>query len=331
MPNVSDKFATMCYDHPNMREFVFSCKGRPFAMMSSEKIPVPSLTLIDFNLVQDLGIKMTEIQCSKFTFAGIKLRILGKIHQTVQCVKNGKLKGNVHIKANVVENLSATFDSHSIAGTKMVKFLSTAALTPDPPTRTPSFSTTTPMSPTKNTRSCCPCSAPVVPSTPPTPSPPSTPTFKGRSSPPGFPPVPQYRPEPVITEPTAPVSKPPIGSVRRLQLRPGDSAYRDWYHGRVTKIRRPGLAWVDVLRLEGDPFIDDEPIYGDNVAYSGIDVAVNDVVLFRGHSRDPDLAWAEARPHIYVVYNDEEVRELQHHGVEVPECPPENLPAGYYG
>jgi len=329
MAKVSERFVTTCYDHPDMKEFVFSCKGRPFAMMSSEKIPVPSLTLIYFNLVQDLGIKMTEIQCSKFTFTGIKLRILGKIHQTVQCVKDGKLKGNVHIKAYVIENLTASFDSHSIAGTKMTKFLSTSAPSPDPPTRAPSPSPSAQMTPPRDMKPCCSCSA--VPSTPPRPSLPSTSEPTGQSSPPGFPPVPQYRPEPVITEPAVPVSKPPVGSIRRLQLRPGDSAYRDWYHGRVTEIRRPGLAWVDVIRLEEDPYYYDEPVYGEYVAYSGIDISVDDVVLFRGHSREPNLEWAEARPHIYVVYNDEEVLQLQDHGVEVPECPPERLPGGYYG
>ena len=108
MSKVSNKFITMCYENyacPNMKEFVFSCKGRPFAMLSShQQIPVPTLSLIDFNLVQDLGMKMFDIQCSKYTFAGSKLRILGKINQTVQCVKNGKLTGNLHIKANVVED-----------------------------------------------------------------------------------------------------------------------------------------------------------------------------------------------------------------------------------
>lgn len=116
MPRVSSKFITMCYDnYPDMKEFVFSCKGRPFAMLSSQQIPVPTLSLIDFYLVQDLGMKIKDIQCSKFTFAGSKLRILGKVSLTVQCVKDGKLQGNLHIKANVVEDLKKTFDTHSIA------------------------------------------------------------------------------------------------------------------------------------------------------------------------------------------------------------------------
>lgn len=119
--------------------------------------------------------------------------------------------------------------------------------------------------------------------------------------------------------------------MRRLQLRPANSEQQDWYHGRVTEIVRPGLAWVDVLRLEEDPFYYEEPVYGNHVAYSEIDVSVNDVVLFRGHSRIPGLTWYKARPHIYVVYDKDEIKELQRHGVEVPDCPPEKLPGGYYG
>ena len=48
-------------------------------MLSSQQIPEQTLSLIDFNLVQDLGMKIKDIQCSKFTFADSKLRILGKV------------------------------------------------------------------------------------------------------------------------------------------------------------------------------------------------------------------------------------------------------------
>ena len=67
----SHKFITLCYDHhPEQREFVFAIKGRPFSMLSTQKLPTPTSTLIDHNLVKELGLKMEDIQCSKFTFAG---------------------------------------------------------------------------------------------------------------------------------------------------------------------------------------------------------------------------------------------------------------------
>ena len=52
----------------------------------SPHLPTPSSTLIDYNIVRDLGIKMTDLQYTKFAFAGNKLRILGKVAITVQTI-----------------------------------------------------------------------------------------------------------------------------------------------------------------------------------------------------------------------------------------------------
>ena len=125
MPAATQEFITMCYDNPDHhREFVFSIKGRPFSMLSSPKLSVPSSSLIDFNLVSDLGLKMTDLQCSKFTFGGQRFRILGKISQTVQTITDGVISGTVHLRASVVEGLRSVFDSHSIAGQKFTDLLS---------------------------------------------------------------------------------------------------------------------------------------------------------------------------------------------------------------
>ena len=241
-------------------------------MMSSQRIPVPTLSLIDFQLVQDLGLKMSELQCSKFTFAGSKLRILGKINQTVQCVKNGKLEGNLHFKANVVEDLKSTFDTHSIAGNKMTKLLTDpAASCPDdnissPRTTSPSTPRTQPPAARTSARSTprTPTSAAARTSKPSTPT--SSTSARSAHSPPGFPTIPQYsppRPEVSYSEPSAALSKPPLGYVRRLQLRPASDEYVSWHHGRVTRIPRPDCASVDVLRLEGDPLYKDNPVYSE--------------------------------------------------------------------
>ena len=123
-PRCSDQeYLTLCYDHPDQREFVFTIKGRPFSMLSTPKLPVPSLSLIDYNLVRDLGLKMEELQCSKFSYGGSRFRILGKISQTVQTIKSGVISGTAHLRAAVVENLTAVFDTHSIAGKKMTELL----------------------------------------------------------------------------------------------------------------------------------------------------------------------------------------------------------------
>ena len=115
---------TACQDYsPDMKEFIFAIKGRPFAMLSTEKLPVPPVSLIDFNLVRDLGLEMHDLQCTKYTFGGRKLRILGRISQTLQTIQDGAISGTAHVRANVVENLYQSFDTHSIAGQKLVNTL----------------------------------------------------------------------------------------------------------------------------------------------------------------------------------------------------------------
>ena len=75
-------FSTASQDYsPDMKEYVFAIKGRPFAMLHSQKLPVPPVSLIDFTLVRDLGLEMQDLQCTKHTFAGMKLRILGRVSQ----------------------------------------------------------------------------------------------------------------------------------------------------------------------------------------------------------------------------------------------------------
>ena len=338
MPRVSNNFITMCYDNfPDLKEFVFSCKGRPFAMLSSQRISVPTLSLIDFNLVRDLGMKLKDIQCSQFTFAGHKLRILGKVSQTVQCVKDGKLQGNIHIKANVVEDLKVTFDTHSIAGEKMTKILMSENNKQDkkpsgPTSPSPSVNGSCysgfggSLAGTPSSRSSSPASS----RSPSASSPPRS-TPSGRpSSPPGFPPVPQYhnhRPPPDVTrcEPSAPLQRPPPGYVRTLHLKPDRNRFRSWHQGRVLQITRPGLADVLVLRPGG------KSTFSEYCVYPGLEVEPNDVVLFHDHDTSPDLSWDEGRSRIWVVYSKEEVETLQSQGVRIPDCPPEYLPGGYYG
>ena len=106
-----------------MKEYIFAIKGRPFAMLASQKLPVPPVSLIDFNLVRDLGLEIQDLQCSKYTFAGMKLRILGRISQTLQTIQDGAISGTAHVRANVVENLYQVFDTHSVAGQQMISSL----------------------------------------------------------------------------------------------------------------------------------------------------------------------------------------------------------------
>ena len=101
------------------REYIFALRGRPFAMATSPTLSTLDFNLIDWALVSELNLKMSDLQCTKFYFAGHKMRILGKISTTVQCIQDGRISGNFHIKAKVVEDLNKILDTHAVAGGKM--------------------------------------------------------------------------------------------------------------------------------------------------------------------------------------------------------------------
>jgi len=117
------------YGGGNEQEFVFSCRGRPFTALVSTFLPTPPSTLIDYGLVKDLNLKMTELQCRKFHYGGHKMRILGHVTTAVQTIKNGFSAGNFQFSAQVVLDLNKNLDTFSVAGHKMSKQLSSSAAT----------------------------------------------------------------------------------------------------------------------------------------------------------------------------------------------------------
>ena len=224
---------TMKYSYGNQdEEFVFCYKNRPFSMLVSSSFPTPTTNFIDHLLVQELGIKMTEFQCKKISFGGRKLRLLGKISCTVQCVKNGNVFGNFHLKCSVIEHLNENFDTHCVAGVKTTALLHgdcdedenssctySGAFTPPPKaskTKAPGSANSTPASISSD------CSTPtrillqkVADGAK---SPVESPTDLRRSeavrallaarsrSPPGFPATPQYAPSPPTTAGVSPLT-----------------------------------------------------------------------------------------------------------------------------
>ena len=197
--------------------YVFCVKGRPFACLVSPHLPTTTASLVDY---RDTGLKMTDLQCSRFSYGGHKMQILGKICITVQCIHDGVSFGTFHIKGNVVLDLAKYFDTDCVAGSKMSSILmrgrsttssaSSTTRSPSPPS-TPSRSSPARSSaiPPKAKTSAPPARTPATPpgrtSPPPRPppgrtSPPPTPP-SGRTSPtpttpPGFPTTPQYQGSP---------------------------------------------------------------------------------------------------------------------------------------
>ena len=108
------------------KEYVVACKNRPFTILVSNNFPTPDVNFIDHKLVSELKLKMSDLQCRKIHFGGHRLRILGKVSTSVQCIKDGMVLGNLHFKASVVENMYEKFDSHSIAGNNLSHALSSS-------------------------------------------------------------------------------------------------------------------------------------------------------------------------------------------------------------
>ena len=367
----ASKFITLCYDNfPIQREFVFSMKGRPFSMLSSQSLPVPSVSLIDFNLVNDLNLKMSDLQCAKFSFGGQKLRILGRISQTVQTITDGVISGTVHIRANVVEDLRKTFDCHSIAGKKMLEILSreNAATVSQPasPSSSTSGSAEQSPAPTKSPGRSRGSRASVTTEA-------SVSTFTGAPDTSGSPVSRKSLPMPLSPGhflPTdaeraaakaagktlPPLSSPkPLGKhyrtmggapkpkeicgpgmIRRtVPLRPNGSHHYARVVTVADKLRRDGT--VSGMKLVGLEYKDAAGFIRSvdcNTPAVLQDIKVGDPVLFKLYR---DLGKATEDGHmdtnpILVVYSKEEEAELSaDHGAFFTEVPPEFLPAGYYG
>ena len=142
------------------KEYVVACKTRPFTILVSNNFPTPDINFIDYKLVSELKLKMSDLQCRKLHFGGHRLRILGKVSTSVQCIRDGMVSGNLHFKASVVENMYEKFDYHSIAGNKLSHALSSSIApvtlepqTPPKPAKKRKRGKTSPKTPTSNVTS----------------------------------------------------------------------------------------------------------------------------------------------------------------------------------
>ena len=188
---------TSCNKYPNQeKEHILSFKGRPFGCLDSPHFPTPTSTLMDHDLVHDLGLKMYDLRYTKITYCGAKMRILGTVHLTAQTIHDGVESGAFPMKANVVHDLEKNVDCECVAGVEMIAQLERMSGACNPS----SLQSPTPRRPTSHSlRSSSPSSSPnrTSPGRP-LPKPPqgrTSPPF----SPPGLPTKPPYsRPPPTI-------------------------------------------------------------------------------------------------------------------------------------
>ena len=261
-PKKINKNLTMKYEYGGGNtEYIFSYKNRPFSMLKSSNLPSPTSNFIDHLLVKEFGLKMFDMQCKKIYFGGQKLRLLGRISCTVQCISDGASHGNFQFKACVIENLNQNFDTHSIAGMKTSALLSgdcdgdqdedvsctySGAFSPPPreSSRTPSSTSSTPASLPSD------CSTPtrilLQKFADGAKSPVESPTDLRRSeavrallaarsrSPPGFPAEPQYAPS---SPQSAAAVSPLSANIRRLDQMFGGADVQPHDHAQLRVLR----------------------------------------------------------------------------------------------
>ena len=210
--NNNNRSFTTQYNYGNESEFILCCKGRPFAVLVSPSLQTPTSTLMDYDLARSLGLKLTDLQCRRYTLAGNRFRILGRVTTAVQCVQNGKVGSTFHLRCDVVADLYATLDTHCVASANLEQYLGSqetimivddgyesrapARAAPPGPGATcpPGPAQETPLLATPPRPSASTAAPSLVPSTPPRASV-TSPTAAARSpprSPPGFPTTPQY-------------------------------------------------------------------------------------------------------------------------------------------
>ena len=101
----------------NGADFTFVCRKIPFAITCSE-LHHGETNLIDLNLVNSMKIPLRNIRVTRMNLLGHDVRAVGRIKQTVQCVVNGRIQGNVHLEGKVIRNLSSLLNVDCLASTK---------------------------------------------------------------------------------------------------------------------------------------------------------------------------------------------------------------------
>ena len=101
----------------NGADFTFICRKIPFAITCSE-LHHGDDNLIDLGLVNSMKIPLRNIRVTRMNLLGHDVRAVGRIKQTVQCVVNGRVQGNVHLQGKVVRNLSSLLNVDCLASTK---------------------------------------------------------------------------------------------------------------------------------------------------------------------------------------------------------------------
>ena len=102
----------------NGADYTFVCSRIPFAVSCSSILPHGEYNLIDLDLVLKLKIPLQRIRVERYSIMGETMRAVGYVSQTVQCVRQGRVSGTIHIQAKVIRDLYSLYDVDCIASTK---------------------------------------------------------------------------------------------------------------------------------------------------------------------------------------------------------------------
>ena len=91
-------------------DYTFVCSKIPFAVSCSSYLPHGDHNLIDQDLAMKMKIPLQRIKVERYSLMGQTVRTVGFISQTIQCVQQGRVVGNIHFQAKVVRDLYSLYD-----------------------------------------------------------------------------------------------------------------------------------------------------------------------------------------------------------------------------
>ena len=102
----------------NGADYTFVCRKIPFAISCSSDFPHGDVNLIDLDLANKMKIPLRNIRVTRMSILGHDMRAVGRIKQTVQCVHQGRVQGNVHLEAKVVRDLFSVLNVDCLASAR---------------------------------------------------------------------------------------------------------------------------------------------------------------------------------------------------------------------
>ena len=139
--NSTSKLLSSSWSHPNISSamdlllFYWRMKRTKcnyICQLGYSELPHGDVNLIDLDLINKMGIALSNIKVTRMSLLGHDVRAVGRIKQTIQCVHKGRVQGTIHLQAKVVRDLYSILGVDCVASAKTY-FRLTGQEPPDPP------------------------------------------------------------------------------------------------------------------------------------------------------------------------------------------------------